>query len=167
MTRFLVKETADGTSLEAENVTFKELQAEFPNRMFSRPLVQKQFEGTRFSVVEMPAKPLVPFGHTIEPQFSKDGQGAWIGTWNITTEKTLGQLKADLARQALELAARKVFAEWSPSIAQYTNAGRDLDTMIEARKAAINTKLDQVITDIEAAATFDEAYAIYEQLVNA
>lgn len=165
MIKFLVKESADGSSLEATNVTFHELQAEFPNRMFSRPFVPAQFEGTRFSVVEMPTKPAVSFGQTVEPQFTKEN-GAWVGAWTIITSASLSELKSQLRDLAAAAAWQKSFVDYRPSVATVVAAGLDMEQVRLNRVAQINALLPTVATNIDNASTIEEAYAVYKQIEN-
>lgn len=164
MTKMLARQAQDGLTLEAMDLTFADLQAAYPDRMFSRALIAAQFDGTPFVSIDVPDRPALNFDERAVRVVEKIG-GQWVASWTVEPRATVAEIKTELRNMAMSMAHRKLY-DWVPTAAQWHAAGRSMLAAQTARAGQVDTKLIQVLTDIQAASTAAEAFAIYQQLVD-
>jgi len=107
------------------------------------------------------ASPATSFGQTAADDDERQPDGTWLQTWSVQ-QITLAEAKSRLADLAVSTYWTKMQAV--PSTSELTGAAGSYATVITDRETRFQPKLAQVRTDIQAASTVADAFAVFVQL---
>ena len=157
--------SADGLSWDTTRATADAIHAVYPGLTLGGTVVEAgSLAGwPRLKIIEDVAPPATAWGQSAVEDMNGEEYtpGKWRQKWTVTSI-TLAEAKSMLAQMAIDIYQRKVDAPFTA--AEMTASAGSYSAIKAAREATYKPLVATARTQIQAAATIADAYAIYQTL---